>query len=385
MTVRLSFRRLPPFPIPSRSRFIENLPCIPCITERGSHPTYFAEFYMMLGPQAVGDPRDNTLPDLIGREWAFLFCDNNEWYLLQWVGAEHLSEAPGLISPGWALIGEPLLSLPGDLACGTQRRFSAAFDQSARLVVAYEQSETIFLTRWDPAINQYVQNVTFAGHDPVVVFDATWAYDVPVSDVLVFYLDAETRSKLMCRVQRDIYAIAYELHDYGQPVVLDRVTRLPLRYQVLASDANGDPLEDAGERFGLLSDLYPYLARDPVAGLALPGTEAEYLRVVIPYTADTEAMLGTASPTVTGAYAEPIIFYDAADSPDPLDGLATVTVTGTYAEAVLEINAGQDDMSGTASATTSGDYEQVVVSLAPQSDDLTGLATTTVGGSYDPA
>ncbi len=347
----------------------------PRVSERGTARYRFAELFLTLGPQQLGDTLENRVVDIIGRVWALVVTRDRRLRLYQRAEA----------APTWAEQTTLLPPLFGEAQPRERRRYSAAFDQSARVIVAYEELETVYLTRWDPSLNAYVQNVTFAGVDPVVVFDATWAYDIPVSDVLLFYLDAATRSKLMCRVQRDLYAVEYELHDYGQPVVLDRVVRLPLRYQVLASDAQGDPLEDAGERVALLSALYPYLARDPLLGSAAPGTEAEYLRVVIPYTADTEAMLGAASTAVTGAYAEPIIFYDASDPPDPLDGWATVTVTGTYAEAVLEVDVGQDDITGTASATTSGDYDQVVVSLAPQGDDLTGLATTTVGGSYDPA
>ena len=364
MSVLRAFRKRPPYPIPSVAR--DNLPCIPCVTARGTHPTYYGEFYMMLGPQAVGDPRDNTLPDLIGREWAFLFCDNNEWYLLQWVGAEHLSEAPGLISPGWALIGEPLLSLPGDLACGTQRRFSAAFDQSARLVVAYEQSETIFVTRWDAVLNDYVQNVQFAGVDPCVVFDATWTYDIPLSDVLVFYLDAATRSKLMCRVQRDIYAIAYELHDYGQPVVLDRVTRLPLRYQVLASDAQGVPLEAAGQRVALLSERYPYLSQSRMTGSTLPLAGAHrrgqifddaldasttpliaaHTRTLETYDADTDGIAATILPLL-GVHQDqtPVVIEHEDD-----DGLAPalLVLSGDHHERLIRT---QDDDSMTAALT----------------------------------
>ena len=216
---------------------------------------------MMRGPQAIGVTGDSRLSDLIGRVWAFLFCDNDDWYLLQWVGPDHLETAPGLTSPGWLHVVDPQLTLP-PLTAGVQRRFSAAFDQSARLTVAYEEAQTVKVTRWDNDAGQYVQNVTFSGADPCLVFDATWAYDIPQSDVLVFYLDAATRSKLKCRVQRDVYSVEHELWDYGQPVVLNRVTRLPLQYQVLASDEAGAPITHVGTRVGLLSDLYPYPGAD---------------------------------------------------------------------------------------------------------------------------
>ena len=240
MTLR-SFRKRPPFVFTNDARPI-NLPCDPKITQRGT--AYYPEFHMFPGPEALGVTGDNSLRSLIGRTWAILFCDNNDFYLLQWDGS------------GWVEREDSLLPVPEFV--GTERRFTAAFDQSARLVYAYEVAGVIKVTRWDPGTNEYLQNVSVTGVDSVVAFDATWAYNVTVSDVLLFYLDAATRSKVMCRVQRDVYGIEYELHDFGVPVVLDRVVRLPLRYEVLASDAAGNPLTASDALLALVSDLYPY-------------------------------------------------------------------------------------------------------------------------------
>ena len=315
MTLR-AFRKRPPFPFVNRAR--DDLPCLPCVNTRGTHPTYYGEFYMMLGPQAIGDTRDNTLPDLIGREWAFLFCDNNDWYLLQWVDTEHLNEAPGLTSPGWALIDEPLLTLPNDLACGTQRRFSAAFDQAARLVVAYEQAETILVTRWDTTLGAYLQNVNFSGVDPVLVFDATWSWQVPGSDVVLFYLTTD-RTKLMARAQRDVYAVEYELWDFGHAAVLDRVTRLPLRYQALASDGVGAPLVTSGARTGLLSNLYPYPARER-AFLTGAAGDGEISRAAWRPTRTDRVSLAALG--LDGEYAEATIRYESVQPGAALTALA---------------------------------------------------------------
>ena len=250
-----SFRKRPPFPFVARAS-AENLPCLPCIKARGTNPMYYPEFFMFPGPLTVGDPGDNTLDDLIGRTYAFLFCDDFTWYVLRWVGSDDV--VPGIGSVGWEVITDllpPLAELTGN-----ERRFSAAFDQAARLNVAYELDQTVYVTRWDQTLGAYLQNVEFAAVDPVLVFDASWAYHVPTSDVLLFYLTTD-RHRLMARVQRDAYAIEYEVWDYQQAVVLDRVTRLPLRYQALAGTNVGTPLSD-GARVGVLSDLYPYRPAD---------------------------------------------------------------------------------------------------------------------------
>ena len=291
---------------------------MPCITQRGTHPTYFPEFHMFLGPQALGDTGDGGFAALFGRMWAFLHCDDDRWFLLQWVGSDHLI-AEGLLSPGWKVIEEPLLDLPG-LACGTQQRFTAAFDQNARLIVAYEDNERVFVTRWDDTTGDYLQNVDFAGVDPALLVDAAvtdsrgyptlddddWsvreAFDagvrvwfewlpepafrttaIPDSDVLLFYLSAD-RERVMCRVQREVYGTERLLHDFGQPVILDQAVALLGRYELLVSNQAGVRLPQV-----LISD--PYLGDfiinpegdSPVAaGVAPEGLMAETQILLVP-------------------------------------------------------------------------------------------------------
>ena len=249
-----------------------NLPCDPCIKSRGSHPTYYPEFHMFPGPQELGVTGDNSFHTLFARTWAFLMCDDDRWFLLQWIGSAHLI-AEGLQSPGWKVIQEPLLDLPG-LGCGAQRRFTAAFDQSARLVVAYEEAGSIHVTRWDTVTQAYLQNVSFEGADPSLLMDAAvtdplgypphaqqalsdgvpvlfewlpepaWRENaIPDSDVALFYLTPD-RLGVRARAQRDLYAVEYGLHDYSVQVLLDYAVALPGRYQLLLSDAVGAKLEE---------------------------------------------------------------------------------------------------------------------------------------------
>ena len=279
-----AFRKRPPFPFTNRAR-PDDLPCAPCITQRGTHPTYFAELRTFPGPHAIGVTGDNSFETLYGREWAVLFCDDDTFHTLQWTGADDEPPA-GIESRGWNVIPDPLLTLP-PLTAGVERSITAAFDQNARLIVAYEKAGVIDVTRWDPLVGEYRQNVSFAGRDPQLLIDAAladpraypnesddnwsareafnagvpvlfeWLPDnswretaIPVSDVLLFYLSTD-RERVMARVQREIYGIPRLIHDFGEPVTLDHAVALAGRYQLLVSDAAGSRLPEA-----LISDPY---------------------------------------------------------------------------------------------------------------------------------
>jgi hypothetical protein len=278
VTVRLGHARKFPFLFPNKAIQASNLPCIARVNTRGTFPFYYPEFAMFPGPASIGVTGTNRLIDIIGNTWAILFCHDYDLKILKWTGS------------GWQEITANLPPFP--LFDSRDRRFSGCFDQSARLIYAFERDETIYLTRWDAVTNEYVQNVTVAGVDPVVVFDASWAYDVPESDVLLFYLSTD-RTRLMCRVQRQLFATELEVHDYGEPVVLDRIARLPLRYEVLASDEVGDPLV-SGSRVALVSDFYPYPAREDVIAGALPLSFAYTEQLVV--RADEDALLTASVP-----------------------------------------------------------------------------------------
>jgi hypothetical protein len=261
---------------------------------RGTEEYSFAELFLALGPQEIGDPRDNELEDLIGRVYALVVTTDGELQLYR----REVDAAT------WTQVTAGLPPIFGETQPETRRRFSIAFDQSARAIIAYEEDATVYLTRWDPDASSYIQNVTIAGVDPVVAFDATWAYNVGTSDVLLFYLSTD-RTRVLCRVQRDVYSVEYELHDYGTPVVLDRASRLPLQYQLLVSDEAGDPLRSAGEISVLLSEIYPYFDENGLlAGMTIadathdellyvyPLDEGELTASVAPLAAVTVGLLG---------------------------------------------------------------------------------------------
>lgn len=181
----------------------------PAISRRLPSSSSFAELFLAPGPEAIGVTGDNSYASMFGYDW-LLVWDRDDGLLHLWqlqhdgAWVEVLADLP------------PLFASPAPVG---SRRWSLAFDQSARVILAYEDATGIVrVTRWDPSSNSYVQNVSFAGCDPCVVMDASWRYLVPDSDVLLFYLSSD-RERVLCRVQRDVYAVEYEIWDYGGGVI----------------------------------------------------------------------------------------------------------------------------------------------------------------------
>lgn len=240
------------------------------IGTRGTEGYSYAEVATMLGPETIGDTADNSYAALYGRPYA-LVLDHETRRLRLFRGA------PGGGSYEEVTSAEGLPAIVFDVAYPEgARRFTAAFDQSARMIVAYELDGVIRVTRWTGSA--YVQNVTFDGVDPCLLIDATladprgyptaaadgWsvrdAFDagirvlfewlagdpvvwlesaIPDSDVVLFYLTPD-RLGVRARVQRQLYATVQELADLEAPVVLDRAIALLGRYQLLLADEAGD-------------------------------------------------------------------------------------------------------------------------------------------------
>jgi hypothetical protein len=239
---------------------------------RGTFGSSFFELSLAPGPDQIGVTGDNRYETLYGRAW-----------LLVWDDTDNFLKLYQEVSDGvWT---RATVNLPGlfnaEMPAGA-RHVVFAFDQSARIIVVYEQNDQILVTRWDATTSQYVQNVTFAGHDPVLLIDASvvdprgypnaaddgWsvreAYYAGIrvfflwvppsgagwrdnaitdSDIVLFYLSAD-RTTVRARVQRELYNTVRTIHTYAEPVVLDRAVALPQRYQLLVSNAAGDKLDN---------------------------------------------------------------------------------------------------------------------------------------------
>jgi hypothetical protein len=238
---------------------------------RGTGAYEYFELALALGPQAIGVTGDNRYETLYGREYLLVWDLEDDMVKLY-------RERPGE-GQGWDRITDGLPPqifdnpLPDDA-----RHITFAFDQSARMIFAYEQGSQIFITRWDATINAYVQNVSFAGVDPCVLMDATlvdprgypnladdgwgvreayyagirvlfeWLAETPPtfrdnpitdSDIVLFYLTPD-RAQVHARVQRELFATVNPIYAFAEPIVMDRAIALAGRYQLLISDEAGD-------------------------------------------------------------------------------------------------------------------------------------------------
>lgn len=336
------------------------------VSRRSPSGTHFAELFLAPGPEVIGQTGDNSYAAMFGRNW-----------LLVWDRDTGFLHAFQETSGEWLEVTEELPPVFDAGAPVGSRRWSLAFDQAARVILAYEDADGVVrVTRWDPSVNQYVQNVSFAGVDPCVVIDAAWALDIPQSDVLLFYLSPD-RTRVLCRVQRDLYAVEHEIWDCETPVILDRVIATPLRYQVLVSDVTGTPLPEM-----LLSALYPYLAFDHMAATATGPSAGEYELVVLTYDLDEDIAVTATGPS-GGAYADPVINYELTG--DTLEAQATGPSGGDYVSVIINYGLSGEGIDAEASGPTGGDYLLAVIETSLSGEGINATATGPTGGSYDPA
>lgn len=338
----------------------------PVSTLRTPSNSRFLEMFLAPGPNQIGETGDNSYQTLFGRDW-LLVWDREDLRL-------HLYQEA--LDGSWIEVTTELPPIFAAPVAGGSRRFSFAFDQSARIIVAYEDDVgMVRVTRWDASLNQYVQNVTFAGADPCVVMDAAWSHDVPSSDVLLFYLSAD-RTRVLCRVQRDVYAVEHELWTFDEPVILDRVMTAPIRYQVLISDAEGTPLPDA-----LISDPYPYLAFDQMQAAASGPTAGDYVQVVILIELAEGLNVAATGPT-GGVYADPIISHELTG--EGIDAAATGPTGGAYVSVIINYeHTDPDGIEADATGPTGGDYVFAVLEHELTGEGINATATGPTGGSYD--
>ena len=348
------FAGLPPF-LFAAGAWVDQLVCDVRTFVRandGSRDLYAPMLAWSAGPVAVGVTGDNSPASLVGATWLLQVCPDGSWMLYR--------EERGLLTViPW--------DDPPEMASGTARHVSLAFDQSARVVLTWEDEGVIKVRRWDPVENEYIENVTFSGVDPVVVFDATWRYRVPDSDVLIFYLSSD-RERLCCRVQRDVYGTEYEVWDFETPVILDRVVALPYKYQVLVADSTGSPLPDM-----LISALYP-VALTVGVGLSAEFVDGEYRQTAWSYAPSLGVELS--AEFVGGALTLPVTTY----SPTVGVELSPGFVSGAYFSPVVT----DEPLVGVElhAEFASGVLDEIGVRVAP----TLGVELTAefIGGTYGP-
>lgn len=199
---------------------------------------YFPEFFTCKGPEIIGDTQDQTYQQLYGYDWVAVLDSSGTVSFYQWQTDDFV---------------QVILGLPSIPKIPDARRLSLAFDQAARACVVYEINNTIFITRWDIGTNSYLSDISFEGSHPILYNDVVTNRFVGDSDVICFYVDEKVIKQ---RFQRDDYGTEDIFEVTGLPedgVIIDRVITQFLKWQILASDITGEPLE-----LMPTSDLYPY-------------------------------------------------------------------------------------------------------------------------------
>jgi hypothetical protein len=333
---------------------------------RGTGNYEFFELSLAQGPVAIGVTGDNELVDFIGTAWLLILDLDMQLRLFRrGVALDEWEEITTLLPP--------VFDAP--LPVGA-RRVSFCFDQSARIAVAYELAAEVFVTQWNPVTLEYVQRGPYAGVDPVLMFDAVWAYDITVSDVVLFYLTTD-RERVECRVQRDNFADARPLYDYAQPVVLDRVVRLGWKYQVLVSDAAGDPRELGGGLAALRSLLYPVNVTDEFA-FSSSFSGGEYLLSMLTPDAEESPMAFGVTP---GAWEYRPSVLDAAVEESPF-GFEAIIGTAEYLLSLLD-GTGIPDEFGFAATIGEAQYVFSLISQSEVETTTLGFAVSIGEGSYE--
>ncbi len=253
--------------------------------------TGFREFELRLtkGPIAIGEPGDGTYAELYSKDY-LVFLDET--------GRLRVFVSTGT---GWAPVPDELYPQPphpGDRI----RHIGACFDQAARLVLAYEYEEQVYVYQWDPVAGQYTTRGPFPGVDPVVIQDATIGFYPPDSDVLLLHLSTD-RTRLIMRVQRQLYGTPHEVAVFPRPAVLDQVSAFPYYGQAVGSYV--DSPESTG--FAVRTETYPIHLSELSEAAASPVVSApvdwDYISiVVIKDLGEEPAAQGNVSPPVAWDY-----------------------------------------------------------------------------------
>lgn len=295
MSLRNPWWKRPPFPFSRRAR-VNQLVCLPRPYVRAYAEDGRALWAPCLawspGPRELLVTGDASFETLYGANWLAQVCNDGSWVLYQRNDREELLVVPWDVTPPAADV--------------SARHPTLAFDQSARPVIAWEETEGIYLREYDEVGGSYVFIGPFEGCDPVLFCDATVDYRVPDSDVILFYL-SEDRTKLLYRIQNENFLVEHEHHDFGEAVVLDAEDIGGWRYQLKFGGEHGTvdgPLVDGFT--ALWSDLYPVYVSERAAATVHGLEDGEYKLVVVQRSGE-DAVTATVGALADGVLASVII------------------------------------------------------------------------------
>ena len=222
------------------------------------------------GPYEIGVPGDGSYHRLYGYAW-LLILDKND-------GALKLYQAVQDGHP-WALGGNPnsaqwvyrfTFQVPHNTA--EISHITLAFNRLGNPLVAYERYGFIYLLRLQGG--SYITYGPYSGYDPVLVADATVAYFVPQSDVVLFYTDTYRR-QILARSSRFNFSIVQQVASFNDGVYLDQAVSQPYKLYLIGSKPSS-PMTTAY----VLEALYDVWPTDNVVANA-GDTGIEYILVLI--------------------------------------------------------------------------------------------------------
>jgi hypothetical protein len=307
----------------------------------------FREFELRLtkGPISIGEPGDGTYAELYSKDY-LVFLDET--------GRLRVFVSTGT---GWAPVPDELYPQPphpGDRI----RHIGACFDQAARLVLAYELDQQVYVYQWDPITWQYVARGPFPGVDPVVIQDATIGFYPPDSDVLLLHLSTD-RTRLIMRVQRELYNTAHEVTTFPRPVVLDQANAFPFYGQVVGSYL--DLPESTG--FAVRTNTYPvYLFETAASPVVNAPVDWDYIPIVVTKDLGVEpAASGDVSPPTAWDYIPVVVIKDLGTEV-AASGAVSPPAAWNYIPVVVVRNLGTENAaSASVAAPTDWNYPLVVV------------------------
>ncbi len=256
----------------------------------------FREFELRLakGPVAIGEPGGGTYAELYSKDY-LVFLDET--------GRLRVFVSTGT---GWAPVPDELYPQPPHP--GNQiRHISACFDQATRLVLAYEFNEEVYVYQWDPVTNQYITRGPFPGVDPVLIQDATIGFYPPDSDVLLLYLSTD-RTRLIVRVQRELYDTPRVVATLPRPATLDQAVAFPYYGQVVGTYVDSP----TSTGFAINTDVYP-VYWDEAAGrnTVRPPRDWALIPVVVTYNGGQEIAASSAvAPPIGWNYIPVVVIRD---------------------------------------------------------------------------
>jgi hypothetical protein len=305
------------------------------------------ELRLTKGPIAIGQPGDGTYAELYSRDYLVFLDETGRLRVFVSTGA------------GWVPVPEELYPQPphpGDQI----RHVGACFDQAARLVLAYELDQEVYIYQWDPITKQYATRGPFPGVDPVIVQDATIGFYPPDSDVLLLHLSTD-RTKLIMRVQRELYNTPREVEVFPKPVLLDQVNAFPYYGQVVGSYV--DSPQSTG--FVMWTDVYPvYLFENAARPVVNAPVDWDYIFAVVVKDLGVEAA-GAASVTAPTTWNYTLAFTTVIrdlGAELAASGAATPPTVWNYILAIIVKDLGTEvAASASVAAPTAWNYPLVVV------------------------